>query len=158
MPKIDVAAVKRRTGSSYPEPYASQMGARSFQSLGDAAGLTQFGASLVTMEPGATSSLRHWHSAEDEFVWVVSGELVLAQDGGETVLRPGDAAGFKAGDADGHHIKNRSGDVASFLVVGTRAETDVCSYSDVDMEARTEGGRTRFVRRDGTLLKEILPG
>ncbi len=94
MPKIDIDEVEAHTGSTYPEPYAAQMGGRASQRLADAAGLTQFGVNLVTMPPGAISSLRHWHTGEDEFVWVVSGELALVQDGGETVLRAGDAARF----------------------------------------------------------------
>ncbi|MEE8453238.1 MAG: cupin domain-containing protein [Limibaculum sp.] len=154
MPKIDLDSVEARTGSTYPEPYASQMGGRSFQALGDTAGLTQFGVNLVTMPPGALSSLRHWHSGEDEFVWVVSGELVLVQDGGETVLRAGDAAGFKAGDPDGHHLRNRSGAVASFLVIGTRGASDTCTYPDADLINRTEGARNWFTLRDGTFVKE----
>ncbi len=154
MPQIDIGQVESFTGSTYPEPYASQMGGRSFQALGDAAGLTQFGVNLVTMEPGATSSLRHWHSGEDEFVWVVSGELVLVQDGGETVLSAGDAAAFKASDPDGHHLQNRSGAVASFLAIGTRDGSDTCTYSDADLINRTEGERNWFTLRDGTLVKD----
>ncbi len=154
MPKIDLDTVEAWIGSTYPEPYASQMGGRSFQALGDAAGLTQFGVNLVTMPPGAISSLRHWHSGEDEFVWVVSGELVLVQDGGETVLRAGDAAAFKAGDPDGHHLKNRTEAEASFLAIGTREGRDTCIYSDVDLVNRTEGKRNWFTLRDGTFVKE----
>ncbi len=153
MPKIDLDTVEARTGSSYPEPYASQMGGRAFQHLGDAAGLTQFGVNLVTMPPGTISSLRHWHSGEDEFVWMVSGELVLVQDGGVTVLGAGDAAGFRAGDPDGHHLQNRTGAVASFLVVGTRTTSDTCTYPDVDLINRTEGKRNWFTLRDGTFVK-----
>jgi uncharacterized cupin superfamily protein len=153
MPKIDLDTVEARTGSTYPEPYASQMGGRAFQALGDAAGLTQFGVNMVTMPPGAISSLRHWHSGEDEFVWVTSGELVLVQDGGETVLRAGDAAGFKAGDPDGHHLKNRSTAPASFLAIGTRVQDDTCTYSDVDLINHTEGARSWFTLRDGTFVK-----
>jgi len=154
MPQIDIDSVEARIGSTYPEPYASQMGGRAFQALGDAAGLTQFGVNLVTMPPGAISSLRHWHSGEDEFVWVVSGELVLVQDGGETVLRAGDAAGFKAGDPDGHQLRNRSRAVASFLAIGTRGGSDTCTYSDADLINRTEGERNWFTLRDGTFVKE----
>jgi uncharacterized cupin superfamily protein len=153
MPKIDIDAVETEIGSTYPEPYASQMGGRAFQALGDAAGLTQFGVNMVTMPSGAISSLRHWHSGEDEFVWVTSGELVLVQNGGETVLRAGDAAGFKAGDPDGHHLQNRSGAPASFLAIGTRVERDTCTYSDVDLINRTEGPRNWFTLRDGTFVK-----
>jgi uncharacterized cupin superfamily protein len=153
MPKIDIDAVETEIGSTYPEPYASQMGGRAFQALGDAAGLTQFGVNMVTMPSGAISSLRHWHSGEDEFVWVTSGELVLVQNGGETVLRAGDAAGFKAGDPDGHHLQNRSGAPASFLAIGTRVERDTCTYSDVDLINHTEGPRNWFTLRDGTFVK-----
>ena len=154
MPKIDLDTVEARTGSTYPEPYASQMGGRAFQALGDAAGLTQFGVNLVTMPPGAISSLRHWHSGEDELVWVTSGELVLVQDGGETVLSAGDAAGFKAGDTDGHHLQNRSTAKASFLVIGTRGVDDTCSYSDVDLINHSEGARNWFTLRDGSFVKD----
>ncbi len=154
MPQIDLDSVESKIGSSYPEPYASQMGGRSFQALGDAAGLTQFGVNLVTMPPGAISSLRHWHTGEDEFVWVTSGELVLVQDGGETVLRAGDAAGFKAGDPDGHHLQNRTSSTARFLVIGTRATNDTCTYPDVDLINRTDGARSWFTLRDGTFVKD----
>jgi len=154
MPKIDIDEVEARTGSTYPEPYAAQMGGRAFQALGDAAGLTQFGVNLVTMPPGAISSLRHWHTGEDEFVWVVSGELALVQDGGETVLRAGDAAAFKAGDPDGHHLQNRTSATASFLVIGTRATSDTCTYPDVDLINRTDGARNWFTLRDGTFVKD----
>ncbi len=106
------------------------------------------------MPPGAISSLRHWHTGEDEFVWMVSGELVLVQDGGETVLRAGDAAAFKAGDPDGHHLRNRTEAVASFLVIGTRATSDTCTYPDVDLINRTDGARNWFTLRDGTFVKD----
>jgi uncharacterized cupin superfamily protein len=148
LPKIDIDTVPKVLDSTYPEPWGRQMGRRSFQDIGDAAGLTQYGVVLAVLEPGATSSLRHWHSAEDEFVWVVEGELVLAQDAGETVLRAGDAAGFRAGDPDGHCLLNRSQAPARYLVVGSRVPGDVCTYSDVDLILR-DG---RFTRRDGTPL------
>lgn len=154
MPKIDIDAVASITRSSYPEPYATQMAGRTYRHLGDAAGLTQFGVNLVTMQPGAVSSLRHWHSGEDEFVWIASGELVLVQNGGETVLRAGEAAGFKAGDPDGHHFHNRSGALASFLVIGTRAEVDTCTYPDVDLINHSKGARSWFTLRDGTFVKD----
>lgn len=153
MPKVILETVAARTGSTYPEPHASQMGGRALQALGDAAGLTQFGVNLVTMPPGAISSLRHWHSGEDEFVWVTSGELVLVQDAGEAVMRAGDAAGFRAGDPDGHHLQNRSDADASFLAIGTRGGDDTCTYSDVDLINHTEGARNWFTLRDGTFVK-----
>ncbi|HUS56175.1 MAG TPA: cupin domain-containing protein [Thermohalobaculum sp.] len=153
MPKIDIHAIESSNKSSYPEPYATQMAGRSYQHLGDAAGLTQFGVNLVTMQPDAVSSLRHWHLGEDEFVWIVSGELVLVQDGGETVLRTGGAAGFKASDPDGHRLINRSGAIASFLAIGMRAEAGTCTYSDVDLINHTEGARSWFTLCDGTFVK-----
>ena len=150
MPKIDLAAAPLRTGSIYPEPYASQMKGRSSLRLGDAGGLSQFGANLVILAPGALSSLRHWHRHEDEFVMVTQGELVLVQDEGETVMRPGDCAAFPAGDPNGHHFLNRSENEARFLVIGTRAPRELASYSDVDLVVEIEGGKARFTYRDGT--------
>lgn len=154
MPKIDIAAIPRRNRTSYPEPWASKMAKRHYQALGDATGLTQFGANLVTLDPGGMSSLRHWHTGEDEFMWMVSGELVLVEEAGETVLKPGDAVGWKAGEANGHHLLNRSGSEASFLVVGTRAERDTCHYPDVDLVAHSDGERGWFTTRDGTHIKD----
>jgi len=151
MPKIDIGAAPLRTGSGYPPVHAALVAGRSSRRLGEAAGLTQFGANLVTLAPGAAASQRHWHENEDEFVWVVSGALVLVEDDGETPMRPGDAAAWKAGVAIGHHLVNRSDAEASFLVIGTRAPADVAHYTDpgVDMIARVENGRTAFSRRDG---------
>lgn len=147
---IDPDKAPLKTGSIYPEPYASMMAGRSSLRLGDAGGLTQFGANLVILQPGALSSLRHWHEAEDEFVMVTLGEVVLAQDTGETVMRPGDCAAFPAGDPDGHHFINRSDAEARFLVVGTRAPREVAHYSDIDFAIEIEGGKARFTYRDGS--------
>ena len=150
MPKIDLAKVPVKTGSIYPEPYATQMQGRSSLRLGQAGGLTQFGANLVILAPGARSSLRHWHRHEDEFVMVTQGECVLIEDAGETVMRPGDCAAFPAGAADGHCLVNRSGTEARFLVVGTKAPSEVATYSDVDLRVEMEGGTARFTYKDGT--------
>lgn len=150
MPKLDLASVPVKTGSIYPEPFAAMMEGRSSLRLGEAGGLTQFGANLVILAPGALSSLRHWHQYEDEFVMVTEGECVLVQDGGETVMRPGDCAAFKAGDPDGHHFINRSDREARFLVVGTKAPREVATYSDVDLRVEIEGGRARFTTKDGS--------
>ena len=150
MPKLDLTQVPVKTGSIYPEPYAAMMKGRSSLRLGDAGGLTQFGVNLVTLEPGALSSLRHWHLAEDEFVMVTAGECVMVQDDGETVMRPGDCAAFPAGSTDGHHFINRSDRPAQFLVVGTKAPREVATYSDVDLRVELEGGKARFTHRDGT--------
>ncbi|ALG89561.1 MULTISPECIES: cupin domain-containing protein [Actibacterium] len=150
---IDKRNVPVKTGSIYPEPYASQMAGRSSLRLGDAGGLTQFGANLVILQPGAKSSLRHWHLNEDEFVMVTEGEIILVQDAGETPMRPGDCAAFPAGDTDGHHFINRTGREARFLVVGSRAPRETCTYSDVDLVMDVADGKTSFTYRDGTPFK-----
>ena len=150
MAKLDMAGVPVRSGSIYPEPYAGMMAGRTSQRLGDAGGLTQFGANLVTLQPGALSSLRHWHQNEDEFVMITEGECVLVQDAGEVVMRVGDCAAFPAGSSDGHHFINRSGREARFLVVGTKARTEVATYSDVDMQILVEDGRAHFSYKDGS--------
>ena len=150
MPVIDLAKVPVKTGSIYPEPYASMMRGRSSLRLGDAGGLTQFGVNLVSLEPGALSSLRHWHRHEDEFVMVTEGECILVQDAGETLMKAGGCAAFPAGSADGHHFINRSDRVARFLVVGSKAPREVATYSDVDLMVEIEAGRARFAYKDGS--------
>ena len=150
MPKLDLASVPVKTGSICPAPYAAMMEGRSSLRLGQAGGLTQFGVNLVTLDPGAMSSLRHWHLHEDEFVMVTEGEFVMITDAGEEVMRPGDCAAFPAGVADGHHFINRSAAPARFLVVGTKAPREVGTYSDVDLVVVVEGGTATFTRKDGT--------
>ncbi len=152
MGAIDLTKVPLRTGSGYPAPYAAQMAGRSSLRLGDAGGLTQFGVNLVILQPGAMSSLRHWHMHEDEFVMVTQGELALVQDEGETIMRAGDCAASPAGVPNGHHFVNRSDAEACFVVVGTRAPREVAFYSDVDMKVETGDGASRFTRRDGAPL------
>ena len=147
---IDQSKCPVKTGSIYPEPYASQMAGRSSLRLGDAGGLTQFGANLVILQPGARSSLRHWHRNEDEFVMVTQGELVLLQDEDEHVMLPGDCAAFRAGDSNGHSFVNRSGAEARFLVVGTKAAREVCTYSDVDLVLEVDGRDVRYTYKDGS--------
>ena len=149
MPKIDVAKVPERKGSGYPAPFHEIAKDRTRKPLGDAAGLTQFGVNLLTLPPGAGSSQRHWHSAEDEFVYVVSGELTLVTDKGEQVLRAGDCAGFPKNNGDGHQLLNKSNAVAVCLEVGTRSGDDVCMYSDIDMMIDTRTGKG-FTHKDGT--------
>jgi uncharacterized cupin superfamily protein len=156
MPVIDPARVPVKTGSIYPEPYAAMMQGRSSLRLGEAGGLTQFGVNLVMLEPGAMSSLRHWHHNEDEFVWVVEGECTLVQDEGETVMRPGDSAAFPAGNTNGHHFLNRTDKVAKFLVVGAKAPRETAVYSDVDLMVHLspgEKGKAEFTYKDGTPWK-----
>ena len=150
MPKIDLAKVPVKTGSVYPSPYAEMMAGRSSLRLGDAGGLTQYGVNLVTLEPGALASLRHWHLKEDEFAIVLEGELFLIENDGETPMRPGDCAAWKAGVANGHHFVNRSDRPARFLVIGSKIADEVASYSDVDMKIHMNGGKPRFTYRDDT--------
>ena len=150
MPKLDLTTLTPRTGSIYPSPYKEMVAGRSSLRLGEAGGLTQFGANLVMLEPGAMSSLRHWHQAEDEFVMITEGECVMVLDAGETVMRVGDCAAFPAGSTDGHHFINRTDRRAAFLVVGTKAPREVATYSDVDFRIEIEGGRNRFTYRDGS--------
>lgn len=153
MPVIDKTGVPVKTGSIYPEPYASRMAGRSSLRLGDAGGLTQFGANEVILQPGAMSSLRHWHHREDEFVMVIHGECTLVQDAGETVMRPGDCAAFPAGDRNGHHFINKSAAEARFLVVGSRMNPEKATYSDVDLEVEMKDGKASFTHKDGTPYK-----
>ena len=149
MPKIDLAKVAVKTGTSYPPAMAAIVEGRSAQRLGEAGGLTQYGVNLVRLAPGAASAHRHWHEAEDEFVWMVEGELVLIEEAGETVMRPGDAAAFKAGVADGHHLVNRSGADGVFLVVGSRAARERCHYPDVDLAYASDEAGRRFTAKSG---------
>jgi len=148
MPKIDIAAVPERKGSGYPPPLDAPCAERVRRRLGQAGGLTQFGVNLMRLPPGGWSSQRHWHSHEDEFVFVLEGELILVEDRGETLLRAGDAAAFPKGSGDGHHMINRSEAVAIYLEVGSRSPDDLITCSDIDMMSATADGR--FVHKDGT--------
>jgi uncharacterized cupin superfamily protein len=141
MKKIDTSVLPRRIGASYPRPFDVPCLERVRIALGDVAGLTDFGVNLLQLPPGAWSSQRHWHSAEDEFVWVMQGEVVLVTDSGEEVLGVGDSAGFKAGVADGHRLENRSESVAAVLEVGSRRSDDVSEYPDIDLRWGP-GGKT----------------
>ncbi len=150
MPKIDVDAAPRRDGTAYPAPFDEPCRARRRIKLGDAAGLSQFGVNRLELDPGSWSAQRHWHTAEDEFVWVVEGEVVLVDDEGETVLKAGDCAGFPAGDGNGHHLVNRSDRRAVLLEVGSRRpDEDGVDYPDIDL-ILNEGDRS-YRRRDGSL-------
>ena len=133
LPAIDPASVAEVRGSGYPEPFRSRMGERSRQRLGDAAGLTRLGVNLVTLAPGAQSALRHWHTLEDEFVYVLEGELALVTDAGEQVLVAGTCAGYRAGARDGHHFVNRSAQPARYLEIGNRVDGDNALYPDDDL-------------------------
>ena len=144
-PAMDPASIAPRTGTSYPKEHREQVERRSKRALGDALGLTHYGVNLVELEPGAWSSQRHWHSAEDEFMVVVSGELTLITDAGRQVLSAGMVAGFPAGTADGHHLVNESEQTAVYLEVGDRSDDDEVRYPDIDMvlTRRSEGGLYR---------------
>lgn len=148
MPKIDAKSAFERRGSSYPPPFDQIARDRVRQRLGDAGGITQFGVNLMHLPPGAGSSQRHWHSSEDEFVYVLSGEVALITDKGEEILRSGDCAAFPKGVADGHQLINKSDATAVCLEVGTRTDDDVCTYSDIDMMIDSRVGR--YTRKDGT--------
>ena len=149
MPKIDIAKVRVSTKPYYPEPFARRVAGRETQRLGDAVGLTQFGVSLVRLKPGAAAGVRHWHENEDEFVYVVEGELVLIEDEGETPLTAGEAAGFKAGLPNGHCVVNRSAADGVFLIVGTRAKNERGHYPDDDLAYEFDGKAFRFTHKSG---------
>jgi uncharacterized cupin superfamily protein len=148
MPKINFAAVPARQGSGYPSPFDAPCATRTRRRLGEAEGLQDFGVNLMTLPPGGWSSQRHWHSHEDEFVYVLEGELILVEDDGETVLRAGDGAAFPKGTGNGHHLINRSSMTAVYLEVGSRQMQDLTTCSDIDMMSSNTDGR--FVHKDGT--------
>jgi len=151
MGKINVEAAPVRVGSGYPSPFDEPCRQRERWRLGDAAGLSQFGVNLMRLPPGNWSSQRHWHALEDEFVWVLEGEVVLVTDEGETTLRPGECAGFPAGAPNGHQLQNRSDRDAVVLEVGSRRPSEeVCDYPDIDLVLKPEVG---FCHRDGRPYK-----
>ncbi len=149
-PALEAMTVAPIVGSAYPEPFKALVAGRERRPLGDAFGLTNFGVNLLRVPPGCASSQRHWHSRQDELVYVLSGELVLVTDAGEQLLTAGMVAGFPAGRADGHHLVNRSARDAVGIEVGDRIPRDEIDYSDIDMLVRWVGGEERFVRKDGT--------
>lgn len=149
MPKLDLNSIPERKGTNYPKQFAEHMANRIRQALGDAGGLTQFGVNLLQLPPGSWSAQRHWHSREDEFVYIVSGEVVLITDEGEQAMRAGDCAAFPANVPNGHHLVNRSNSVAVCLEVGTRNPKEDCvDYPDIDM--RFDAQADSYVHRDGT--------
>jgi len=149
VPKIDIDNAPTGHGTGYPDEFAAPCKPRRRWRLGDAVGLDQFGVNLLRLPAGAWSSQRHWHTTEDEFVWVVEGEVVLIEEDGETVLVAGDCAGFKAGVPNGHRIENRSDREAVLLEVGSRRPADdACDYPDIDMILPK--GADRYFHRDGT--------
>jgi len=149
MPKVDVSKAKVRTGTNYPPQFQNVVQGREKSVLGDLVGLTQFGVNLTRLKPGAASALRHWHESEDEFVYMLEGELVLIEDGGETLLRPGDAAGFKAGVPSGHHLVNKTQRDAVYLEIGTRAPAERAHYPDVDLEFIRDKDKVQVRHKSG---------
>ena len=153
--KIDIAVLAAVVGTLYPPPFDEPCRARERRKLGDAAGLTQFGVNLLRLPPGAWSSQRHWETSADEFVYVLSGEVTLVTDAGSELLRAGDCAGFKAGDSDGHCLRNLSGADAVLLEVGTRAPGGAAYYPDIDLVAPPHGKPALYARRDGTPYADL---
>lgn len=149
-PALDPADVPAATGSNYPEPFKSRVSTRRKQKLGDALGLKSFGVNLTTIPPGGRSALRHWHSREDEFIYIVSGELTLVTGDGEQRLGPGTCAGFPAGRPDGHCLVNRTSRDAVYLEVGDRKPDDAVTYPDDDIAGQATPQGRRFTRKDGT--------
>lgn len=149
-PALDAAALPRRLGTSYPPQFDAPCASREKRAMGDAFGLGDFGVNLVTLPPGAWSSQRHWHSREDEFVYVLEGEPTLLTDAGRTRLKPGMCAGFPAGSGDGHHLINETAVPVVYLEVGSRREDDDVDYSDIDMRVVGRGCGGGFTHKDGT--------
>lgn len=148
--RIELSQVPVEVGTTYPDEFKAAVTGRSRQRVGNAAGLKNFGVNLTTLQPGTQSALRHWHSAQDEFVYVVEGELVLVTNEGEQILQTGDMAGFAAGKANGHHLINRSQAAAVYLEIGDRTQPDTAQYPDKDLvhHLSTEGS-SQFSHRDG---------
>jgi len=158
--RIDPANLPEIIGTLYPSPFDKPCRARVRRKLGDAAGLTQFGVNLLRLPPSAWSSQRHWHTEQDEFVYVLSGEVVLVTDAGEEILKAGDCAGFKAGDKDGHHLQNRGAGDVLVLEIGTRTKSEYSEYPDIDLASDMRSG-AMYQHKDGapyTDLKRRGPG
>jgi uncharacterized cupin superfamily protein len=149
MPKIDIAKVPADTRTGYPVPFDRVVVGRERKRLGNAVGLDQFGINLTTLKPGATSALRHWHEQEDELVFILKGEVVLIEDDGETVLKSGDAAGFKANSRNGHHLVNKSNRDVVYLEVGTRSKYERVEYPGVDLLVVRDDKGMRYTHRNG---------
>jgi uncharacterized cupin superfamily protein len=147
---VDIDTVPERIGTPYPKPFDRFGEGRIKKALGDAVGLTRFGVNLLRLPPGKVSSARHWHARQDEFIYILEGEAVLITDEGETIVGPGTAVGFPAGNANGHQLANRSGADVVLLEVGDRTPGDQVTYSDIDMLNSDIDGKRNFTRKDGT--------
>jgi uncharacterized cupin superfamily protein len=150
MPKIDIAKVPADTACLYPDPFWRPIVGRERQRLGNAIGLTQFGVNIATLRPGAWSSQRHWHANEDEFIYVLEGEITLVEDHHtEIVLKPGDTAGWKANSRVGHCLINKTQADARYIEVGTRSPHETAVYPDIDMRAEKDKSGMRYVKKTG---------
>ena len=149
MPKIDIAKLPIDARTNYPAPFDRVVLGRERKRLGNAVGLDQFGVNLTTLKPGAASALRHWHEREDELIYMLEGEVVLVEDDGETALKPGDAAGFKANNPNGHHLVNRTARDAVYLEIGTRAKHERAFYPDVDLMVVRDDKGMRYTHKNG---------
>src|SRR5665213_3173125 len=149
MPKIDIAQIAIDTSTNYSPPHNRAVEGRSRKRLTRAAGLTQFGVNVCTLKPGAASSQRHWHENEDEFVYVLEGEVTLCEDGGETVLKAGAAVAWKASVTNGHYLDNRSNRDVVLIEGGSRASTQPAHYSAIDMLAVRDGTTFTYTRKNG---------
>lgn len=149
-PALDPRSLEPRTGSGYPEPYRSRVLPREKRQLGDALGLSRIGINQTTLPPGKESSMRHWHTHEEEFIYVLSGEVVLCTDAGEQTLTAGMCAGFPLGTSDGHQLVNRSAAPAVYLEVSNRDAADRAFYPDVDLQFHGVNAAVFFTRKDGS--------
>jgi uncharacterized cupin superfamily protein len=153
-PALDPRTLEPRTGSGYPEPYRSRVLPREKRALGDALGLRTIGINQTVLPPGKESSMRHWHTHEEEFIYVLSGEVVLVTDAGEQRLTAGMCAGFPVPDdathGDGHQLVNRGGEPAVYLEISNRNARDQAYYSDVDLHFHGADAPVRFTRKDGS--------
>ncbi len=149
MPRIDIGKLPVDTRTGYPKPFDRVVVGRERRRLGNAVGLDQFGVNLTTLKPGAASALRHWHESEDEFVYVLAGEVVLIENEGACVLKPGDAAGFKANSRNGHHLVNRTDRDAVYLEIGTRAKYERAHYPDIDLIVVRDDKGMRYTHKNG---------
>lgn len=153
--KIDQAALTAAIGTLYPPPFDEPCLSRERKRLGDAAGLSQFGVNLLRLPAGAWSAQRHWHTSEDEFIYVLSGEVTLVTDDGPEILRAGDAAGFKAGDQNGHCLQNHTEADATVLEIGSRRNDDAAYYPDIDLVAPKDAKPAMYTKRDGTPYESL---
>jgi len=153
MPKIDIGKLPLDSRTNYPAPFDRVVIGRERKRLGSAVGLDQFGVNLTTLKPGAASALRHWHEKEDELVYILEGEVVLIENNGETVLKPGDAAGFKANSGNGHQLVNKSSRDAIYLEIGTRSKHERVEYPDVDLLVVRDDKGMRYTHKNGEPYK-----